>query len=62
MVNAGMPERVTMKITGHWTRVVFDRYHIVSPGDLRKAARKIAQASHFTITSQYNAKGATENP
>ena len=42
MVNAGVPERVAMTMTGHRTRAVFDRYHIVSPGDLQEAARKLA--------------------
>jgi hypothetical protein len=31
-----------MTITGHKTRAVFDRYHIVSPGDLEAAAQKRA--------------------
>jgi integrase len=42
MVSGGVPERVAMTITGHRTRSVFDRYHIVSPTDLQEAARKIA--------------------
>jgi len=41
-VNAGVSERVAMEITGHRTWSVFDRYRIVSPGDLREAARKLA--------------------
>ena len=31
-----------MMISGHRTRSVFDRYHIVSTGDLREAARRLA--------------------
>lgn len=32
---------VAMQLTGHKTRAVFERYNIVSPGDLREAARRL---------------------
>ena len=42
LVASGVSEKIAMTITGHKTRSVFDRYHIVSPGDLQEAARRLA--------------------
>lgn len=49
MVNVGVSERAAMTVTGHETRAVFDRYHIVSPTDLQEVTRKLTGTMAGTI-------------
>lgn len=42
LVHAGVPDKVAMEITGHKTRSIFDRYHIVNESDKAQGIEKLA--------------------
>jgi hypothetical protein len=56
--HAGVPERRAMIVTGHKPRAVFDRYPIVSPGDLQDVARRLTG----TISGTVEGSGLTGDP
>jgi hypothetical protein len=60
LTRAGVTETVAMKITGHKTRSVFDRYDITSEADLAEAARKLNQLAMGTISGTVTTGSASD--
>jgi len=57
LARAGVSEAVAMKLCGHETRSVFDRYRIVTGDDLREAAAKL-NAAVENVTGKVTGKVA----
>lgn len=54
-MNAGVNEKVAMTISGHKTRDVFDRYHIIDTEDVVEAMRRV-QSSGLVPFSEKSVK------
>lgn len=61
MIRRGVPEVVSMRISGHKTRSVFDRYNIVSETDLADAARRIEQGRIESQERKENMDSTSQN-
>ncbi len=59
MIEAGLSEKEAMEITGHKTRNVFDRYHIISDRRLKQNAQKLEEHLKLKETSPAAQEGKT---
>jgi hypothetical protein len=56
LMKAGVNERVAMSISGHKTRAVFDRYHIVDETDVLEAMRGVQNQKSDGLVSESSAR------
>lgn len=57
LVRAGVPDTVAMKMTGHKTRSVFDRYDIVDEEDIRDGLGRLAPTGNRSKTREQGSVG-----
>jgi integrase len=58
LMKAGVNERVAMAISGHKTRAVFDRYHIVDDTDVLEAMRRVQAGKSEGLLSETSVRVA----
>jgi integrase len=62
LIRAGVDRSVAMKISGHKTESVFNRYNITSQKDLREAARSLTKYIDGKNSQRTTKEALVENP
>jgi len=57
MIRAGIPEKQAMRISGHKSRSIFDRYDITNERDIQIAGQKLAR--YLETKSELGTNAAT---